>query len=211
MVVSENNTLLFSSGDDLLGQLEQSIQRRQQRRVPLCGRPEAGVLVAVTDDARDPEVVLTRRAKQMSSHPGEVALPGGKRDPEDESLVATALREAHEEIDLHPGQVRVVAGLDQMVSKHGYVVTPYLGVIPSRVELSANPDELDAVFRVPLRFLLDRQQYRLEQLRFEGRQIESPLYHYQGFRIWGLTAFILTTMLNQGLAAELPLPSRTLR
>lgn len=180
---------------------------QRMRQVRQC-LPEAGVLVAVTDHPDGPEVILTRRASRLSSHAGEVAFPGGKRDPGDMSILATALRESHEEIGLPPDAVRVIGSLSQVVSKHGFLVTPFLGVIAADIKLVPNPDELESLFRVPLRFLLDPRQLQLERLSFEGRVVQMPRYDYQGYVIWGLTAYVLVELLNQALGAELPLQLR---
>lgn len=198
----------FSCQDaDLLDLLERGLLGRRMRRVRL-DLPEAGVLVAVTDDPYSPEVILTRRAGRLSSHAGEVAFPGGKRDPGDVNVLATALRESHEEIGLPPDAVRVIGSLSQVVSKHGFLVTPYLGVISAGIELVPNPDELESLFRVPLRFLLDPRQLQLERLSFDGSVAHMPRYDYQGYVIWGLTAYVLVELLNQALGAELPLQLR---
>jgi 8-oxo-dGTP pyrophosphatase MutT (NUDIX family) len=95
--------------------------------------PEAAVLLPITR-SDEPELVLTLRASSLSTHGGEVAFPGGRRDPEDPDLVFTALREAEEEIGLPPGLVEVVGPLSPLISKHGIKVTPYVGVIPDFVE-----------------------------------------------------------------------------
>ena len=192
---------------DLLQTLEQGVRNQTARQVRQK-LPEAGVLVALTDDPISPQVILTRRASQLSSHPGEVAFPGGKRDPEDRSVLITALRESHEEIDLHPNDVRVIGPLSQVISKHGYLVSPFLGIIPSDARLSPNPHELESLFKVPLHYLLDQQQMQLERLSYEDKVIHMPRYDYQGYVIWGLTAYILVEMLNQGLSAGLPLQPR---
>lgn len=201
----------FDSSRKLLVELERSVRDHRPFRLEQANAAEAGVLVALTDDPCDPQVILTRRALHLSSHAGEVAFPGGKRDPEDSDLIATTLRETHEEIALAPDQVRVIGALDQVVSKHGYLVSPYLGVVSNAVELTANPDELDSVFQVPLRFLLDVSQCRLEPLQVSDELVvKSPHYHFQNYCIWGLTAYILVEMLNQHLAAELPFAPRQL-
>src|SRR5690606_40910837 len=87
---------------------------------------EAGVLVAITNET-EPQLLLTRRALHLSTHQGEVAFPGGKRDDTDTSIVMTALREAEEEVALPLQQVQVIGELDQVVSRFGYLVTPVLG------------------------------------------------------------------------------------
>ncbi len=192
---------------DLIDRLEQGVRVQRMRRV-LRDLPEAGVLVVLTDDPLCPEIVLTRRASRLSSHAGEVAFPGGKRDPEDVSVLVTALRESHEEIGLPPAAVRVVGSLSQVVSQHGFLVTPYLGVISADAELVPNPAELESLFRVPLAFLLDKQQVVLERLCFDGTVAHMPRYDYQGYVIWGLTAYVLVELFNQVLGADLPLQRR---
>jgi 8-oxo-dGTP pyrophosphatase MutT (NUDIX family) len=192
---------------DLLGLLEQGVRLQRGRRVRR-DLPEAGVLVAITDHPSRPEVILTRRASQLSSHAGEVAFPGGKRDPEDADVLATALRESHEEIGLPPGAVRIIGSLSQVVSKHGFLVTPYLGVISADIPLVPNPDELESLFRVPLRFLLNPEELQLERLNLDNKVVHMPRYDYQGYVIWGLTAYVLVELLNDALGADLPLQLR---
>src|SRR3989338_11179129 len=95
--------------------------------------PEAAVLVPIPRSA-DPELVLPLRASGLSTHGGEVAFPGGRRDPEDPDLIFTALREAQEEIGLPPGLVEVIGPLSPLISLHGIQVTPYVGLVPDYVE-----------------------------------------------------------------------------
>lgn len=148
------------------------------------------MLVAITNEA-EPQLILTRRADHLSSHKGEVAFPGGKRDPEDNDIVATAIREAEEEVELDAGLVHVIGEMDQVVSRFGYLVTPVLALVPASVELKANPDELDAVFKVPLSFF-----QRPPSSYFERGQVKIPSYDYDGFHIWGLTAMMIAEMMN---------------
>lgn len=176
--------------DKLYRYLDLRLQHRQPRRLHQPTLQEAGVLVAVTDES-DPKVLLTRRSLNLSSHKGEVAFPGGKRDLEDDSIIITALREASEEVALPPDQVNIVGELDQVVSLHGYVVTPVLGIIKPHLEFIANPDELDAVFQVPIsHFEKPPSRY------FERGSIRIPSYDYGGFHIWGITAMMIVEMMN---------------
>lgn len=192
---------------NLLQQLERALDRLTPRTLP-AAQTQASVLVALTDNPTDPEVILTRRASRLSSHGGEVALPGGKQDEADSSLLHTALRESQEEIGLDPAAVRVVAQLGQVVSKHGLLVTPWVGVVPEDVPLTPNPDELESLFRVPLRFFLADRRLRTDCLHHKGRQLHVPSYRYRGYTIWGLTAYILVELLNLGLGASIPLRPR---
>lgn len=182
----------------LLNQLVDSIQQYQARVIDQPSLAQAGVLVAITDEA-EPHLVLTRRADHLSTHSGEVAFAGGKRDEDDPDIVFTALREAHEEINLASKQVTVIGELDQVVSRFGYVVTPIVGLIPADTTFIANLDELDAVFKVPLRFFLENEPHDY----FERGKISIPSYHFDGFRIWGLTAMMITEMMNNHLDANI--------
>lgn len=171
-------------------------------------QPQAGVLVALTDDP-DPEVILTQRAARLSTHGGEVAFPGGKFDDTDPDLEFTALREAHEEVGLDPAVVNVIGRLGQVMSKHRLQVTPFVAVVdPSSLSLVPNPGELDAVFRVPVSFLLAPEHYQLHQIHAEGMIHNVPAWRYEQHVIWGLTAYILAELLNVAFDADIPLKAR---
>lgn len=158
--------------------------------------PEAGILVPVTDDTHNPEIVFTLRSANLNTHRGQVAFPGGKRDVTDPSLAATALRETHEEIGLPPDQVRVVAPLSQVMSRYGILVTPYVGVIPGDHPLTANPYEIESIFRVPLEFFLEDRRERTDALDFLNHTFYVPCYRWERYEIWGLSAVVLVDFLN---------------
>jgi len=182
----------------LLEQLVASVKDYQARTIDQPAMAQAGVLIAITDED-NPHLVLTRRATHLNIHSGEVAFAGGKRDESDPDIIYTALREAEEEINLASHHVTVIGELDQVVSRFGYVVTPIVGLIPADIEFTANLDELDAVFKVPLRFFLDTQPHDY----FESGKISIPSFHFEGFRIWGLTAMMITEMMNNHLGAKI--------
>lgn len=190
----------------MLNRLRTRLQGYQPRR--LTGvRPQAGVLIALTD-THDPSVILTKRASGLSTHSGEVAFPGGKRDPQDPDLLYTALREAEEEIGLPPDLVDVVAPLGDVLSKHQLQVTPWVGIIPEDVILTPNLDELDAIFQVPLAFFMEDQRHHTDEIRFKGMTHYVPAYEYDGHIIWGLTAYMLVELLNVGFDAGIPMKPR---
>jgi 8-oxo-dGTP pyrophosphatase MutT (NUDIX family) len=157
--------------------------------------PEAAVLLPITR-SNEPELVLTLRASSLSTHGGEVAFPGGRRDPEDPDLVFTALREAEEEIGLPPGLVEVVGPLGELISKHGIKVTPYVGVIPDYVEYRPNDSEIAAVFSVPLAFFREDAREHTHRIDYQGRSWYVPSYRYGEFKIWGLTAIMIVELMN---------------
>lgn len=168
-----------------------------------CPRPlvlpqytrEAAVLMPLTR-AQNPEVILTLRAQNLSTHGGEVAFPGGRRDPEDSDLIRTALRETQEEVGLAPNLVQVVGPLSEVVSRHGVKVTPYVGFIPDAVEYQANADEIASVFSVPLDFFANDPRETTHRIDYLGNTWYVPSYHFAGYKIWGLTAIMLVELVN---------------
>ncbi len=158
---------------------------------------EAAVLIAITDCNHSPAMVLTRRASHMNSHAGEVAFPGGKVEPTDDDLIVTALRESYEEIGLPIDAVDILGGLSSATSKFGLQVTPFIGVIPQDVVLQANEDELDSIFHVPLQFFLDNEPSNDHEVSFRGIDYVVPCYRYEGYVIWGLTAYFIGDFLNR--------------
>ena len=180
----------------MLDELRQRVQAHSPNPLPSEQRfPEAAVLMPITRGL-DPQLVLTLRASGLSTHGGEVAFPGGRRDPEDQSLVVTALREAHEEVGLVPGVVEVVGPLSTQISRHGIQVTPYVGFIPERVEFHANRAEIDAVFSVPLEFFREDPREITHRIDYLGYSWYVPSYRYAGFKIWGLTAIMIVELVN---------------
>ena len=184
---------------DLIYQLRQRLQSYRpidRWTDPTQFTGEAAVLIAVTNH-RSPEIILTKRSEKLSSHRGEVALPGGRVDTTDESIVHAALRESHEEVGLEPSSVEVLGELDTMVTRFGMKVTPVVGIVPENISLTPNLHELDAVFKVPLEFLLRDERLRTDIGTIGGHKVEVPCWRYHQYEIWGVTAVILTMLMNK--------------
>ncbi|MBB3101681.1 CoA pyrophosphatase [Azomonas macrocytogenes] len=158
--------------------------------------PEAAVLMPIVKSRRVPELVLTLRASSLSSHSGEVAFPGGRRDPNDADLVQTALRETTEEIGLSPGVVELVGSLSSLVSRHGIHVIPYVGLIPDCTEYRANDAEIASVFSVPLDFFCTMPRETTHRIDHLGTTWHVPCYRYGDYKIWGLTAMMIVELVN---------------
>ncbi len=175
---------------------------------------QAAVLIALTAKASDPEILLTKRAEHLSTHSGEVSLPGGKWEYGDKSLLQTALRETEEEIGIQPSSVEVLAALQPRRTRYDIKVTPFVGIVPEDVVLTPNPGELDVVFRVPVSFFLADQRIRTDLYRRPELEFWAPAYDFEGFEIWGLTAGILVSFFNQvfeaGIGKESSAPVRFL-
>ncbi|GFP92766.1 nudix hydrolase 15 mitochondrial [Phtheirospermum japonicum] len=135
---------------------------------------------------------------KLSSHPGEVALPGGKMDDEDVDDSATALREAMEEIGLDQGLVRVVANLDPFVSSNLLMVVPVVGLLSNVEDFKPvlNADEVDAIFDAPLEmFLQEDGRHKCLEKEWEGWKYACHVFELEAeqgnFVVGGLTASIL--------------------
>lgn len=186
----------------LLEQLAHRLAQYSPRELTL-DYPEAGILVPVTNNAAEPEIVFTQRAAHLKTHRGQVAFPGGKRDVEDATLLDTALRESWEEIGLPRKDVRVLGKLSQVVSRYGIVVTPYVGLVPQDIAFKPNLEELDSVFKVPISFFLEDQRLRTDTLSFLNYTLYVPCYEWQGYHIWGMSAIVLVDLLNTAFDADI--------
>ena len=124
---------------------------------------------------------------------GQVAFPGGKRDPDDESLTATALREAHEEIGLPASAVTPFGEAGHHVTVTGFKVTPILAIAEPFAAVP-EPGEVERIFEVPLTFLMDRQNARIEGRQWQGTTRRYYVLPFGPFYIWGATARMIVAL-----------------
>lgn len=157
-------------------------------------RRDAAVLVPIVARAEGPTVLFTLRSPDMPSHAGQISFPGGKVQPEDESVVAAALREAHEEVNIRPDQVEVLGALGVHQGGLGFSVTPVVGVVDPAADIRACPREVAEVFEAPLAFFADLANHRTEERRHNGVPYNMFAAPYGRHHIWGLTAGILRTL-----------------
>ncbi|KAG8377058.1 hypothetical protein BUALT_Bualt09G0128500 [Buddleja alternifolia] len=143
-------------------------------------------------------VILTRRSMKLSSHPGDVALPGGKMDEGDVDDSATALREAMEEIGLDPGLVRVVANLQPFISSNLLTVVPVIGLLSSVEDFKPvlNVDEVDTIFDAPLEMFLEEEgRHKCLEKEWGDWKYACHVFDFESeqgnFLVGGLTASIL--------------------
>lgn len=154
---------------------------------------EAAVLIAITD-RREPGVILTQRAEAMRKHPGQVAFPGGRVDPDDVDAVAAALREAEEEIAL-PAEAVTIAGVaERYRTGTGFHITPVIGVVAPDLPLHPSETEVASVFEVPLSFLLNPANHREGRGVWQGSERRFFEINWQDRRIWGATAAICVNL-----------------
>jgi 8-oxo-dGTP pyrophosphatase MutT (NUDIX family) len=153
----------------------------------------AAVLVPIV--AREqPTVLLTLRTEHLPSHKGQIAFPGGKTDSRDASPLATALREAEEEIGLHSVHVDPLGYLDVYETTSGYRIVPVVAQVNPPFVVRPNPSEVDEVFEVPLAFLMDAANHQDHQREWQGRMRRYTAMPFGERYIWGVTAGILKNL-----------------
>ena len=159
----------------------------------------ASVLIGLqpTPATGDLHVVLTQRPAHLRAHAGQIAFPGGKVDEGDAHAVATALREAHEEVGLPLDAAQVLGTLPEYSTSTGFVVTPVVALLPTQVTWHIDPSEVAEVFTVPLAFLMNPAHHRKHQWVLENGVMRTwysmPATTPDGKQryIWGVTAAIL--------------------
>jgi len=155
----------------------------------------AGVLVPLVErrvgDHFGYHVLLTRRARHLKNHAGQISFPGGRQEDYDDSLKHTALRETYEEIGIKPSQVKIIGELPQHTTITKYVMTPFVGILPPTYSLTIDPSEVDEAFEVPLSFILDKKNQQLQSAMFQGEKRYYYSIQYHSYNIWGATARIL--------------------
>lgn len=157
----------------------------------LDGTPlPAAVLVPVIG-GEHPAVLLTKRNERLRRHAGQVSFPGGRIDPTDADATAAALREAAEEVGLDPARVEVVGRLGDFLTGTGFRITPIVGLLPAGLTFRPDPDEVEAVFELPIEVLLDPDAPRRVRQERDGVMRDSWVWPHAQHHIWGATAAIL--------------------
>nr|WP_050524480.1 CoA pyrophosphatase [Pseudorhodobacter wandonensis] len=152
---------------------------------------DAAVLVAVQDTGEGPRLLLTKRSSHLKHHPGQIAFPGGKLDPIDATPTAAALREAREEVGLLPASVTVLGVLPAHETVTGFTVYPILATITGAFTPVPEAGEVEEVFSVPLEFVTNPANFRIEARLWRGELRRYYAVPYGPYYIWGATARIL--------------------
>jgi 8-oxo-dGTP pyrophosphatase MutT (NUDIX family) len=148
-------------------------------------------------------VLLTQRTDHLNDHPSQISFPGGRAEADDADAIATALREAREEIGLDELEVEVLGQLPTYTTSTGFVVTAVVGLVRPGLTLQPDPFEVAEVFEVPLAWLMNPANHRRHALEMAGRRREFLSMSWEGvgpdgqprrYFIWGATAAMLRNL-----------------
>lgn len=153
----------------------------------------AAVLIPIIAHDTGPALLMTVRNPRMKRHAGQVAFPGGRADP-GETAEQTALREAHEEVDLPPGAVEVVGAIDRYRTGTGYLITPVVGIVPPGLPLTPHEAEVSEVFELPLAHALDTANHIEDAAEWNGALRRYYTIDWRPQRVWGATAGIIVNL-----------------
>lgn len=162
---------------------------------------KAAVLVPFVKQDDEWHLLFIKRSEHENDrHSGQVAFAGGRHEESDDSLEMTALREAHEEVGIEPEHVTVLGELNHHYSVSNYEITPIVATVPWPYDLTLQESEVAATFTIPLSWLANEDNYKLEKRQFDG--VEIPVVYfkkYNNYLLWGATARMtlsLLTLLN---------------
>jgi 8-oxo-dGTP pyrophosphatase MutT (NUDIX family) len=155
-------------------------------------KSDAAVLILFVKRNQEWNIVYTRRTKGVRTHQGEVSFPGGAFEDNDESLVQTALREAREEIGIDPSCVKILGGLSPFRTISDYYVYPFIGILTCENSFVPNPEEVERIFLIPMKWLMDEKNYFEEDHLIDSHTIKNVVHYndYDGEHLWGLSARI---------------------
>lgn len=158
----------------------------------------AAILVPLVFVENQWGLLFIRRSVSNDPHSGQVAFPGGRMESEDSSPETTALREAQEEIGLLPDQVELLGSLPSLLTVTNYRIQPVVGIIPYPYPFQPSPNEVQKIFTIPLEWLANPQNYRIEERHLPPPVGKIPTIYYQPYQgevLWGASAQIVHNLL----------------
>ncbi len=155
----------------------------------------AGVLVLFYPVGNKPHLVLMKRNTYPGVHSGQISFPGGQKEDVDSDLVATALREAEEEVGIQQPDVEVAGSLTEVyIPPSNFLVVPVVGFQHHRPSFKADETEVHSILEVPFSAFLKRENFRTSKVEARGYALEVPSYHVHNEVVWGATAMMISEL-----------------
>jgi 8-oxo-dGTP pyrophosphatase MutT (NUDIX family) len=153
-------------------------------------RIPAAVLVPFCCIDNEWQLLFTKRTNRVANHQGEISFPGGAAEDQDLDLIETAIRETCEEIGLSREYIRVIGVMEPVPTVSNYCVLPVVAIVELTGALNLNPDEVEDIIYIPVNWLKDETNWRIENYYFAAGR-SKPVIHYEdfnGIHLWGITA-----------------------
>lgn len=183
----------------MIDQLRKRLKRHIPQEINSELKVRASVVMPLYRDGGEYFVILTKRTSLVKAHPGEISFPGGMFEPVDRDSKATALRECCEEIGVRQEDIEIIGRLDDERTLTGFVITPFVGIIPFPYLFNLNESEVAYLVHLPLRFLAGSEPV-IEQIKYDGEVKGIHALYYEGERIWGATCRLLLRL--KGMMGE---------
>jgi 8-oxo-dGTP pyrophosphatase MutT (NUDIX family) len=187
----------MASSAEIGSLLGQRLREYPRHTLSIEGFRKAAVLVPVIVAGEKPTLLFTKRTDSVETHKGQISFPGGLVEGTDSDPVETALRETYEEVGIPPQTIIPLGILDDIATPIGFVITPVVGLLQSRPEITLSHTEVAEAFEMPLSFFRNPLNGRRELREVNGRQYE--IWHYDTGKhvIWGATAKIVRLLLDK--------------
>jgi len=158
----------------------------------------AAILIPLVTHNGEWHLVFTRRTNFVSTHQNEVSFPGGSFEPSDSNLESTALRETNEEIGVSSEKIEIIGALPPITTITGFSVFPFVAIMAWPTIIKINNCEVDSVFTIPLKWLMDADNHYEEDYHNEKYGIRKVIHYndYQGEHLWGFTAKVVLELIN---------------
>lgn len=183
--------------NDFRDRIRQRLGQHVPARIQAPDRIPAAVLIPFFEKNEELHLLFTKRTDQLQHHRGEICFPGGVKEPGDEDLLRTALRELEEEISVPSSSVEVLGSLDELKTVvTNFVVVPYVGFLGTDTRFDPNKNEVEELLEIPFQHFQNPSIFH-EERRMVDQQLYSVYYYrWQNHTIWGVTGRILKSLLD---------------
>jgi 8-oxo-dGTP pyrophosphatase MutT (NUDIX family) len=193
----KNEILKGLPGTEIQWQMASSDRMvRNFPRVPGKNAGVAAVLILLFPENGSVHTVFMQRPDYNGVHSGQISFPGGKKEPTDENIIQTAIREANEETGVDPEKISIIGTLTPLfIPISNMIVTPVIGWVNEKPVFNHQPEEVVFLIDADLKILLDPSIIKTKPFEIRGEMIEVKYFDYEANRIWGATAMILYELL----------------
>ncbi len=171
--------------------IQKKLAHYKPRKLSIPGAIPAAVLIPLFNKQGQPHVLFTLRTEKVEHHKGQISFPGGALESQDKNLLQTALREVEEEVGIPRQQFTVLGELDDFLTVTNFLVTPFVALLAYPFKAHPNDFEVAELLEVPLEIFLTDRYFHLEEREYHQRKFPVYFYDFQGYSIWGATAFMM--------------------